>query len=90
MDDTQEQPDLLTAAEVASMLRVSKMTIYRLIHSGELPAVRVGRSFRIPRASLAPIFDGSRALIDETDVWYKWERAWRPREADDPPGRQQD
>ncbi len=38
----------LTVAEVASVMRVSKMTVYRLVHSGELPAVRVGRSFRVP------------------------------------------
>ena len=38
----------LTVAEVASMMRVSKMTVYRLVHNGELPAVRVGRSFRVP------------------------------------------
>jgi excisionase family DNA binding protein len=37
----------LTVAEVASMMRVSKMTVYRLVHGGELPAVRVGRSFRV-------------------------------------------
>ena len=37
----------LTVAEVATMMRVSKMTVYRLVHSGELPAVRVGRSFRV-------------------------------------------
>lgn len=38
---------LLTAAEVAAQLRVSTMTIYRLIRSGELPAVRVGRNYRV-------------------------------------------
>jgi excisionase family DNA binding protein len=37
----------LTIAEVAAMMRVSKMTVYRLVHSGEMPAVRVGRSFRV-------------------------------------------
>jgi len=42
----------LTVAEVASMMRVSKMTVYRLVHSGELPAVRVGRSFRVPEAAV--------------------------------------
>ncbi|MBS41767.1 MAG: excisionase [Nocardioides sp.] len=40
-------PKFLTIAEVATMMRVSKMTVYRLVHSGELPAVRVGRSFRV-------------------------------------------
>ncbi len=33
--------------EVAESLRVSNMTVYRLITSGELPAVRVGKSYRI-------------------------------------------
>lgn len=33
----------LTVAEVADIMRVSKMTVYRLVHSGELPAVRFGR-----------------------------------------------
>ncbi|KAA0022348.1 helix-turn-helix domain-containing protein [Antrihabitans cavernicola] len=37
----------LTVAEVANLMRVSKMTVYRLVHGGELPAVRVGRSFRV-------------------------------------------
>ena len=37
----------LTVAEVATVMRVSKMTVYRLVHNGELPAVRVGRSFRV-------------------------------------------
>ncbi|MCT2292798.1 helix-turn-helix domain-containing protein [Janibacter hoylei] len=38
----------LTVAEVASIMRVSKMTVYRMVHNGDLPAVRVGRSFRVP------------------------------------------
>src|SRR6476469_7813473 len=38
----------LTVAEVAAIMRVSKMTVYRLVHSGELTSVRVGRSFRVP------------------------------------------
>ena len=38
----------LTVAEVATIMRVSKMTVYRMVHAGELPAIRVGRSFRVP------------------------------------------
>lgn len=38
----------LTVAEVASIMRVSKMTVYRMVHAGDLPAIRVGRSFRVP------------------------------------------
>ncbi len=43
---------LLTAAEVAGLLRVSTMTIYRLIRRGELPAVRVGRNYRVRSTDL--------------------------------------
>jgi excisionase family DNA binding protein len=39
---------LLTVAEVAAMLRLSKMTVYRMVNSGTLPALKVGRSVRIP------------------------------------------
>ncbi len=42
----------LTVQEVADMLRVSTMTVYRLIRSGELRAGRVGRSYRIDEADL--------------------------------------
>ncbi|MBI3648786.1 MAG: helix-turn-helix domain-containing protein [Actinobacteria bacterium] len=38
---------LLTVAEVAAAMRVSNMTVYRLIKCGDLPAVRVGKNFRI-------------------------------------------
>lgn len=42
----------LTVAEVANLMRVSKMTVYRLLHSGELAGVRVGRSFRVPESAV--------------------------------------
>jgi excisionase family DNA binding protein len=43
---------LLTVAEVAAGMRVSNMTVYRLIKSGELPAVRVGKGYRIRESEL--------------------------------------
>ena len=42
----------LTVAEVAALMRVSKMTVYRMVHGGEMPAVRVGRSFRVPEKAV--------------------------------------
>lgn len=53
----------LTVAEVASMMRVSKMTVYRLVHAGELPAIRVGRSFRVPEEA---VHDYLRASFVDT------------------------
>jgi excisionase family DNA binding protein len=43
----------LTVAEVADMMRVSNMTVYRMVQRGELPAIRFGRSYRIPESAVA-------------------------------------
>jgi excisionase family DNA binding protein len=53
------QVQFLTVAEVATMMRVSKMTVYRLVHSGELPAVRVGKSFRVPEKAVHDYLEGA-------------------------------
>lgn len=37
----------MTVAEVATLMRVSTMTVYRLIKAGDIAAVRVGKSYRI-------------------------------------------
>ncbi len=42
----------LTVADVAACLNVSKMTIYRLVRSGAMPAARFGRSFRVSEAAV--------------------------------------
>ena len=42
----------LTIAEVAAAMRVSKMTVYRLVKSHAIAAVRVGRSFRVPEEAV--------------------------------------
>ncbi len=49
----------MTVAEVADQIRVSKMTVYRLVHSGELEAVRVGRSFRVPEHAVDELLNKS-------------------------------
>ena len=43
---------LLTVSEVAGVMRVSKMTIYRLIKGGQLPATRAGKNYRIRETDL--------------------------------------
>ena len=42
----------MTVAEVAAVMRVSKMSVYRLIHNGQLEAARFGRSFRVSEEAL--------------------------------------
>lgn len=56
-----EQP-YLTVEEVAELMRVSKMTVYRLLHSGDLPGIRVGRSFRVPRQALDTFLRSSATM----------------------------
>ena len=46
--NTHHMAEYLNVAEVATRLRVSKMTIYRLVDAGEIPVVKVGRCFRVP------------------------------------------
>ena len=53
----------LTVAEVATLMRVSKMTVYRLVHGGELAAVRVGRSFRVPQPAVRQYLNGARTDV---------------------------
>lgn len=52
MTDESEWPELMTVAEVAVVLRVSKMTVYRLIGDGTIESRRVGRGFRVLADSL--------------------------------------
>lgn len=52
-------PRFLTALEVAERMRVSKMTVYRLIKSGKLPAVRIGKGYRVREEDLESYLDSS-------------------------------
>lgn len=63
-----EVPEIrfLTVAEVAEIMRVSKMTVYRLVHSGDLPAVRFGRSYRVPESAVADAV--SRPAADQGET----------------------
>lgn len=43
---------LLTVKEVAALLKTSRIQVRRMIQSGELSAVKVGREYRIPMVCL--------------------------------------
>lgn len=43
----EQQHELLTVREVAATIRVSTMTVYRLIKDDALPVIRVGKHFRV-------------------------------------------
>ena len=56
---------LFTVAEVAEAMRVSNMTVYRLIKSGELPALRVGKGYRIFESDLDHFLSERSVRVEE-------------------------
>ena len=52
MNDRDFSDPLLTVGEVAQLMRVSNMTVYRLIKAGQLSAIRVGKNYRIRGADI--------------------------------------
>lgn len=52
----------LTVKEIAADLRVHKMTVYRMIASGQLASVKVGRSYRVPVASFQALLRAEASL----------------------------
>ena len=63
---TNDNASFLTVAEVAELMRVSKMTVYRLIHSEELPAVQVGRNFRVRESAVNEYLGSSEYTSTKT------------------------
>ena len=51
----------LTTEEVLGYLKTTPRTIYRLIRTGELPAIRIGRQWRFRRSDLDGWLDRQRA-----------------------------
>ncbi len=51
-------PDVLTISEAASVLRLGVNQAYRAASEGKIPARRVGRSWRVPKAALVRWLDG--------------------------------
>jgi excisionase family DNA binding protein len=49
----------LTVAEVAAVMRVSKMTVYRMVHAGDLTAVGGGRAFPVPEEAVPAFLKGA-------------------------------
>ncbi len=58
---------LLTVGEVAGTMRVSNMTVYRLIKSGQLAAVRVGKNYRIRESDVDEYLSERSVRVEPTD-----------------------
>jgi excisionase family DNA binding protein len=49
-----------TIQEIASILKISEKTVYRLVKNGELPILRVRRRIRITSKALEQFLEGGR------------------------------
>ncbi|MEK7516535.1 MAG: helix-turn-helix domain-containing protein [Patescibacteria group bacterium] len=56
--------EFFTIAEVAKLLGVSRIAVYKKIKKGQIEAIRIGRNFAIPKKELADILG---AAIGEKD-----------------------
>lgn len=45
-------PDVMNIEQMCDALRISTKTGYKLLHEGKIPAMKIGRSYRIPKAHL--------------------------------------
>lgn len=55
--DREIKSEFLTVNEVARLMRVSNMTVYRLIRSGDLQAVRIGNRYRLRESEVNRYLD---------------------------------
>jgi excisionase family DNA binding protein len=67
--DSAMSEQLLTVGEVAERLRISSMTIYRWIEEGRLPAMQIGKQYRVRAADLDEVLEGSRVGVERSDPW---------------------
>lgn len=71
---TASAPRFHTVAEVARMLRVSRITVYRAIHDGELPAVAVRGRWAVPARVISEMEATALAALVAPDRNEEWRR----------------
>lgn len=62
------EQEILTVEEARTILKVSRKTIYNLINSGELAAVKVGRGWRIMNSTLEKYLRGEVTGNNQTKI----------------------
>src|SRR4029453_2920279 len=59
-----DEDQLLTAGEVWEAVGVSNMTVYRLIKSGDLPAIRLGKTYRVLESEVERYLSGLLVMVE--------------------------
>lgn len=50
-ESVEDQREMLTVEEVKQIMRIGTNAAYNLVHSKKFPVIKVGRTYRIPKAS---------------------------------------
>lgn len=59
MENHSDHPLTLTVEQAAKVLGIGRSTAYELVHTGDIPSLRLGRRIVVPRASLAELLASS-------------------------------
>ncbi|MBF6568640.1 MAG: helix-turn-helix domain-containing protein [Candidatus Binataceae bacterium] len=59
---SQSRPEFYTVSQLASMLQVTEMTIYRMVRRGELPCHSIGRAKRFRQSDIEAFLKGVRTF----------------------------
>ncbi len=59
---------LLTVKEAAFILRLHKISVYRLISKGKLPSCRIGQAIRIPKENLDHFIESQISEVSNTAI----------------------
>jgi excisionase family DNA binding protein len=67
-----DSPALLTASEVADLLRLNLQVVQRKLQAGEIPGYRIGRDWRVDRQQLMEWLEGhsNRRQSDDSGRWF--------------------
>ena len=65
MKTTRNNSQIMTVGEVAEFLKLSKITIYKLVKKGQLPGFRVGNSWRFRKDRILEIISKKMVGTDE-------------------------
>jgi excisionase family DNA binding protein len=66
----QETECLLKASEVARILNISRSLVYRLIHTGKIPSIRINQAVRIHNDDLVRFIEDNRTEVDTYSICY--------------------
>ena len=63
-----ENERLLKAFEVARILNISRSLVYRLIHTGKIPHIRINQAVRVHQDDLNKFIEGNRIEVDTYSI----------------------